>query len=290
LNESNPVVSVILPCYNAHRFLGQALDSVRAQTMNDLEILLIDDGSTDPDTISYLEALPGDVRIIRQENRGLSGARNRGFSEAHGLYVLPLDCDDWIDPKFLESTLQALQKAEVHGTAFAFCQLTLEGDAAGQLRKRFNFFEQLFANQLPYCMLMRKDTWNHVGGYDESLRLGYEDWEFNIRLVKSGAQAVCVDETLFHYRVSSTGMLLGTSRKRHSAIWGAIQRKHADLYEFAALIRLWRIWHRLPSAKPLWAYFALLACYRFLPEIAFLKIYNLALRFSESRELRSRST
>lgn len=280
-----PLVSVVLPCYNAHRFLGQALDSVRAQTFRDFEVIVIDDGSTDPETRQFLEKLPADVRVVHQENRGLSGARNRGFEEARGRLVLPLDCDDWIEPEFLDKALGAMEGQDKSRT-FAFCQLALEGDAKGRLAKGFNFFEQLFANQLPYCMLMGKDLWRDVGGYDESMRQGYEDWEFNIRLARSGAGAVVVPEPLFHYRVSSAGMLLAISRKRHGLLWGKIQEKHAELYRLPSLWRLWRKWRRLPSARPLWLYMLLLASHRLLPERAFLWLFNKAMFFSQSRKLR----
>ena len=103
-----PRVSVILPCYNAARYLPRALDSVRAQTYRDFEIIVIDDGSTDADTLAYLDALAGDVRLVRQSNRGLAGARNRGFEEAAGELVVPLDCDDYLSPDFLDKTLAVI--------------------------------------------------------------------------------------------------------------------------------------------------------------------------------------
>ncbi|MFZ0693430.1 MAG: glycosyltransferase family A protein, partial [Alphaproteobacteria bacterium] len=220
----NPTVSVILPCYNAHRYLTRALDSVRAQTFRDFEIIVIDDGSTDPGTVAYLNQLPSDIRLVRQENRGLPGARNTGFHEARGKYVLPLDCDDWLEPTFIEKTLVALEAAPER--AFAFAQMVLEGDAVGQLVKHYNFFEQLFLNQLPYCLLVRKSAWAAVGGYDESMREGYEDWELNIRMGGHGWFGAAVPEPLFHYHVSRSGMLLSMSSGLHGRLWTTIQRRN----------------------------------------------------------------
>lgn len=279
-----PLVSVILPCYNAHRFLGQALESVRAQTFCDYETIVIDDGSTEPETLQFLEQLPPDVRVVHQENRGLSGARNTGFREARGRYVLPLDCDDWIGPRFLEKLLAALS-AEDPDNTFACCHIALEGDKAGTLPKQFNLFEQLCANQLPYCLLLSRALWLRVGGYDEGMRQGAEDWEFNIRLSLSGAHAVVVPEALFHYRVSSSGMLLSISRQRHHLLWGTIQRKHADAYRPGALFRLWRIWRHRPSTHPLWHYVPLLVAHRLLPQRLFQWLFSQAMRFSRSRRL-----
>ena len=194
-----PRVSVVLPCFNAAEYLPRALASLRAQTLGDIEIIVVDDGSSDPATIAYLDALPGDIRLLRQENRGLSGARNAGIAAARGTYVTPLDCDDWLEPDFLEKTVAALE--DNPGAGFAFAHLALEGDASGVLCKNYNFFEQLFLNQLPYCLTMPKHVWEQAGGYDSSLRHGYEDWELNIRLGGRGKFGVVVPEPLFHYRV-----------------------------------------------------------------------------------------
>lgn len=279
-----PLVSVILPCYNAHRFLGQALGSVRMQTFRDYETIVIDDGSTEAETLQFLKELPTDIRVVHQENRGLSGARNTGFREARGRYVLPLDCDDWIEPRFLEKLLAALPADDPDNT-FVFCHLALEGDKAGVLPKQFNLFEQLCANQLPYCLLLSRALWLRVGGYDETMRQGAEDWEFNIRLALSGAHAAVVAEALFHYRVSSSGMLLSISRQRHHLLWGTIQRKHADAYRPGTLFRLWRTWRRMPSAHPLWHYVPLLLAHRLLPQGLFQWLFSQAMRFSRSRRL-----
>lgn len=281
----SPLVSVIVPCYNAHRFLAQTLESLRVQTFRNYETVVINDGSTDPETLKFLGALPVDVRIVHQENRGLSGARNTGFREANGRFVLPLDCDDWIEPNFLEKFVAAIPAQEADNS-FVFCHLALEGDKTGVLRKQFNLFEQLFTNQLPYCLLMSKELWLRVGGYDETMRQGYEDWEFNIRIALSGARAVTVPEALFHYRVSSNGMLLSVSRQRHSKLWNFIQRKHSAAYRPGNLFRLWRIWRYKPSTHRLWHYVPLLATHRLLPESAFQWIFRQAMRFSHSYRMK----
>lgn len=285
--SQTPLISVILPCYNAHRFLRQALESVRTQTFRDFEIIVVDDGSTDPETRQFLDMLPPEFRTVHQENRGLSGARNTGFREARGRYVLPLDCDDWIDSCFLEKLLAAMP-AEGSDNAFVFCHLALEGDKTGVLPKQFNMFEQLCINQLPYCLLLSRALWLRVGGYDETMRQGAEDWEFNLRLALSGAKAVVVPEALFHYRVSSNGMLLSISRQRHSVLWRTIQHKHPAAYRLGELFQHWRVWRHMPSTHPLWHYVPLLAAHRLLPQSMFQWIFRQALRFSHSQRKRNR--
>lgn len=267
-----PLVSVIFPCFNAVEFLPCALDSLRAQTFGDFEIIIVDDGSTDPATIAYLDALPGDIRLLRQENRGLPGARNAGIEAAQGRYVVPLDCDDWLEPDFLEKTVAALQANPKAG--FAFAHLVLEEDARGVLAKNYNFFEQLFLNQLPYCVMMPKAVWAAAGGYDTTLRHGYEDWEFNIRIGGRGWFGVAVPEPLFHYRVRATGMLKSLSSNLHGQLWGDIQRRNRDLYRFPALVGTWWRWRKRPSSYPLALYFAWLAIHRILPVFWFTALFR----------------
>jgi glycosyltransferase involved in cell wall biosynthesis len=274
-----PKISVVIPCYNAHRFLGQTLAGLSTQTYRDFELIIVDDGSTDPDTVAFLDSIDSEVRVIRQENRGLPGARNAGFRAARGEFVLPLDCDDWLDPSALEKLYLTVQGCPF--PAFAYAQMQMEGDGQGVLMKNYNFFEQLFLNQLPYCILLRKDDWEAVGGYDELMRRGYEDWEFNIRLGAAGIRGVGVNEPLFHYRISQGGMLLSISGRAHADLWQYIRRKHASLYRLSGLIQLWRQWRRLPSTYPLLLFFPWLAAAVLLPNTLVSNVFGSLRRFSQ---------
>jgi glycosyltransferase involved in cell wall biosynthesis len=278
---SRPVVSVFLPCFNAHAHLQQAVDSVRNQTFKDLEILVIDDGSTDPATLALLDSLGNDVRVVRQENRGLPGARNRGFAESRGYYVVPLDCDDWLEPEFVEKGVKALEAAGEK--AFVFAHFYLEGDESGPLAKNYNGFEQLFVNQLPYCLLMPKSLWAEVGGYDETMQQGFEDWEFNIRIGLAGATGVVIEEPLFHYRVSGSGMLKSLSVGKFAELWGHIQDKHRDVYTWPALRRWRKHWRGRPSTYPAVLLFGFFALHRLLPNAVFNAIFRNAMKYSHTR-------
>lgn len=275
-----PTISVFLPCYNAHTYLPRALESLRAQTYQDFEIIIINDGSTDPDTISYLETIPDDIRVIHQENRGLAGARNRGFTEAQAELILPLDCDDWLAPRYLEEAYAALQAAPEK--SFVFADLRLEGEGEGTLEKPFNLFEQLYFNQLPYCMLMPRAAWEEIGGYDEAMRLGYEDWEYNIRLGLHGWTGIPLGKPHFHYHVSASGMLASTSRIRHIELWRYIRDKHASAYRPAQLWRRWKFWNPKASARPLILYVIWELLFRLLPDRVLGKLFQISRPMSHS--------
>lgn len=280
---ADPLVTVILPCYNAHQHLDDALNSVLTQTYQKIEIIVVNDGSTKSETLDYLSSVGSSINVIHQENKGLPAARNRGFSEAQGEFVLPLDCDDWLEPNAIAQLLKVV-KFSGEGV-FAFPQMILEDQAAGTTTKHYNHFEQLFLNQLPYCLLLPKVVWEKIGGYDESMRQGYEDWEFNIRLGVNGWRAVTVAEPLFHYRVTESGMLLSTSGRQHCELWDAIRRKHPEIYQYRKLKDTWLKWRKNPSSYPLWFYFMWLTANSIMPTAWASKLFSWARRYSNSRRV-----
>jgi glycosyltransferase involved in cell wall biosynthesis len=278
-------VSVVVPCFNTHRTLPRTLASLRAQTMPPLEVVIVDDGSTDPETVAFLDKLSG-VRLVRQKNKGLPGARNAGIRAAAGTHVLLLDADDWLAPNAIERLVATLQ--ENPDCAYASSHIVLEGEASGVLSKSYNFFEQLFLNQLPYCILMPKRVWEVAGGYSEMMRQGYEDWEFNIRLGRLGYHGAIAHEPLFHYWVSGTGMLQSVSTRLHGELWRDIQERNPELYTWSKLLKAWSEWRRQPSTYPLVGYFAWLVLYRVLPHGLFQSLFNVLLPHSHAKRTNQR--
>ena len=282
--DTVPEVSVVVPCYNAGADLPRALASVRAQTFEDYEIIVVDDGSTDPATLDVLDSLSGDVRLIRQPNKGLPGARNTGFREAAGRYVVPLDCDDFVDPSFLDEMLTALKARRDAG--YVFCHMVLHGEKSGTLERNFNFFEQLVLEHVPYCVLIPKQVWHDVGGYDESMRDGKEDWEFNLRLAAHGYYGVLVDKPLFFYCVRRSGMLESTSNRRHAEISKYIRTKHANLYTIKSMWKIWFQWKEKKFTYPKIVSICLLAMSKFFPAWLFNRCFRMLMTFSRSNRLR----
>jgi glycosyltransferase involved in cell wall biosynthesis len=267
-----PRVSIIVPCHNGGRFLDGLLASLGDQVFRDFETIIVDDGSTDVATREKLEHLGAEVRVVHQENRYLSGARNRGFLEARAELVLPLDCDDLLEPSFLAETVPLLETAPADA-AFVFTHARLAGTLAGVLPRHLNRFDQLFLNQLPYCLLLRKSAWQAVGGYDESMRDGTEDWEFNIRLSHAGFLGIELAKPLFVYSVRSDGMLMSRSTRMHGTIWRPIRSRHSDLYRVPALVRLWRETRATPSKVSAGTAAGLLIAANVLPETWFNNLF-----------------
>jgi glycosyltransferase involved in cell wall biosynthesis len=270
---TGPRVSVVVPCWNAGPFLPGLLASLDAQLFRDFEIIITDDGSTDPATLDELAALPKTVHLVRQENRGLPGARNAGFRAATGELVLPLDCDDRIEPGFLAEAVARLDADPA--LDFVFSHMRLTGARTGVLERSFNRFDQLFLNQLPYSLLMRRSAWERVGGYDETMRAGYEDWDFNLRLITSGSAGALIPKPLFVYHVAEGGMLLSRSARRHGELWSRIRSKHPDAYRLSNLVRLHRTEGTGKLSLPIAS--TLLAAAMLLPNPWFGSLYQRAL-------------
>lgn len=169
-SSEHEVVSVIIPCYNHAHFLGEAIASVINQTYPHIEIIVVDDGSTD-DTAQISRAHPN-IRYIRQENQGVSRARNTGLLHSRGNYLLFLDADDRLLPDAIEVSVRAL--ASRIDCAFVFGPYVSFGTSQG-LRKlphdqAYNYQELLKRNIIgnPGSALYNRWVFSHVGGFDET--------------------------------------------------------------------------------------------------------------------------
>ena len=222
----SPRVSVVVTSYNYGRFLGEAIESVLAQTEKDVEIIVVDDGSTD-DSVAVARRYP--VRVLVQSNGGVSSARNRGASVARGAYLMFLDADDQLDPTYLARCVAALDRQD-RRVAYAYTGMELFGTESGTFEAPAFDAQRLCAgNYVHASALMRRDVFDEVGGFDVSLRLGYEDYELWLRMLEQGYVGVCVPAPLLRYRRH------GTSRNTLSTDQLALLRRrlmraHPRLY------------------------------------------------------------
>ena len=203
---SPPRVSVLMPCFNHGNFLEEAIGSVVAQTFSDWEIIVVDDGSTDPSTLACLEELKApNTQVLRTENRGLPAARNLAASHASGSLFCALDADDRLAPAWFEKGVAALDADP--RLAFVSHWLQAFGDETWTWTPASCDLPALLArNTVNGAALVRRDAFTAVGGYDESMREGCEDWDLWLRLVERGLRGVIIPEILFHYRRSSSSM------------------------------------------------------------------------------------
>ena len=220
----SPKVSVVIPCFNQGEFIDDALLSIFEQTMVDYDIVVVDDGSDDGMTPQVLDAITFPrVSVVHQANVGLPGARNRGIEAARGEYVVTLDADDQLAPEYLAKLSGVLDADD--STAFAHCWARLFGDYQAIWATRpFNRFQFLLSNSVVGCVVLRKSAWEAVGGYDESMRDGNEDWDLWIRLAEAGFGNGQIREPLFWYRKHGVSMSVETESKYESVLSSLSQR------------------------------------------------------------------
>lgn len=225
-------VSVVIPCFNAGRLLEEAVQSALAQTWGNLEIVIVDDGSTDADTLALLESTPWPrTKIFRQPNAGPAVARNRAIREARGEYILPLDADDTIDPTYVEKAVAVLNAHPEVGCVY--CRAMKFGAEQGPWDLPPYRLEELVIDNVVFVTaLFRKADWQEIGGFDERLRHGVEDYDFWVKMVASGRDVVQLNEFLFHYRVQeksrTTRFQDGVDGK--IATYAEIFRNNKDFY------------------------------------------------------------
>ncbi len=230
----SPLVSVIIPCYNQAAFLPDAINSLKSQTIEDWECIIVNDGSTD-NTAEVAEKLAQTdtrIRVINQENKGLSGARNAGLKAANSELLQFLDADDMLEKDKLRSQVEFLHSNSdidiVFGDARYFTTKNMELREYGYYavdktkawipelwNDRSTLLEKsLTSNLFPInCPLVRYSVFNSVGSWNEDLE-AHEDWEFWIRCAAANVKLEFFNKhnTLALVRMHSSSMTFDTSR------------------------------------------------------------------------------
>ena len=223
------MVSVIIPCYNYGRYVEEAVDSVLRQTFQRLEIIVVDDGSTDRETVALLRQLhKPKTRVVHQPNLGLPEARNAGIRHARGKYVCCLDADDTIEPTYLEKAVSLLEANP--GVGFVYSWVRLVGDVEDVwYTEPFDLEALIRYNHVSVVAVFRRVDWQRVGGYCSEMRHGYEDWEFWVRLGAHGLRGHLIAELLFNYRRHGRTMT-DTTREKHRELVSEIARRNISLF------------------------------------------------------------
>jgi glycosyltransferase involved in cell wall biosynthesis len=211
-SQSGPLVTVVIPCFNYGRYLDEAVRSIEEQTLNGVEIIVVEGGSTDGETpalVRELEAARGDRVKFFYRGRAcpVGDNRNFGIARAQGSLICCLDADDMLRPTFLEVAAFA---ALAGGYDLVSPSLEMFGESNERwIIAGASFPEIADANQVTTCALFRKAAWSAVGGYrDFGAGADYipEDWDLWLRMLAHGARSLGMRRTLLRYRVHSRGI------------------------------------------------------------------------------------
>lgn len=219
-------VSVIMPCYNDGKYIMEAIDSVRKQTWENVEIIIVDDGSDDTDTVQVLKSVENSgITLIQGGHRGPAAARNLGIKKATGEYILPLDADDTIEKDYIEKAAVILDESQNVGIVYCHADLFGERDGKWEIPE-YSLRAELVDNCIFVSSLFRKTQWEQVGGFCEKFKAGMEDYDFWLSIIGLGYEVVQLEEVLFHYRIKETSRT--TNFKDN---YQAVQETYVDLYE-----------------------------------------------------------
>jgi peptidoglycan/xylan/chitin deacetylase (PgdA/CDA1 family)/SAM-dependent methyltransferase len=200
---------VVIPAYNAAETLGQALDSLLAQTRGDWQAIVVDDGSTDSTRQLARTYVTRDKRFrLLSDGRprqGVSAARNRGIAASEGLWLAFLDADDWLEPAFVEQMVGKLEAVPGAKIAYCGCRRVTPDGRQGPLWMSSDVARmpfEVFARRCPVTIhgfVLDRDLVIELGGFDESLRT-CEDWDFWQRAARTGLAFLPVPEGMAPYR------------------------------------------------------------------------------------------
>ena len=230
MKTAAPLISVVIPCFNDGQYLPETIAKLKLQTYQNFETIVVNDGSTDAFTLQVLEDINRQgTTVLHKENGRMSSARNYGVKHASGQMIAPLDADDYFHPQFFEKAIPILEQDNTIAVVTSYMQLFGEVKKISKPRggNEYNF---LFSNQCPACALVRRSSWEAIGGYDEELKNGYEDWEFYIRITQKGWTVHVIPEVLFYYRQTKKSTHKNATLPNRPNLVDYIVEKHKDWY------------------------------------------------------------
>jgi glycosyltransferase involved in cell wall biosynthesis len=242
----NDIVSIVIPAYNAEKYLKETVNSALASSYQFLEIIIVNDGSTDKtqQVIENIVNKHNHIKVYRQTNQGVSVARNLGISNATGKYILPLDADDLISTDYIENAVEILNSNEqvkmVNGQGEFF------GDRHGKWNLK-PYSRRLLArkNMLYISGIFRKSDFDKTDGFCPEIK-GPEDWDFWISLLKRGGEVVRLPEICLYYRIHGNSKRIANKNKKKEAI-GILNKRHKAFFyrELGGKLHYRRTWSRL---------------------------------------------
>lgn len=232
ITATGNLLSVVIPFYNMGDYIAETVQSVFASDYKNIEVILIDDGSTDPKSIAALEPLQKryPIQVATKQNSGLPATRNYGAAIAKGEYIAFLDSDDTVEPDYYSKAIAILQQYKnVHfvGSWLSYC-----GEGRGTW--------PTFNPEPPYILIhnsinssavvLKRHTFVNYGLNCTDLIYGMEDWESVINMVSKGCRGVVIPQKLFNYRVRKGSMSQSFTREKQLYLLKVIAQKHRAFY------------------------------------------------------------
>ncbi len=202
MRKVQPKVSVIIPCYNDGEYIDKAVNSALQQTYKNIEIIIVNDGSTDAYTNQLLAQYDRPkLAVLRMPNSGPAAARNAGIKNASGKYILPLDADDKLGKRYIAEAVKVMEADKKVG--IVYCRGRYFGGETQEIELPEYSLENIFLDNMIFVSaLFRKTSWKKAGGFDPQMREGMEDYDFWLSLIeKEKCRVHRINKILFYCQV-----------------------------------------------------------------------------------------
>ena len=235
-----PFFSVIIPCYRQAQYLADAVGSVAAQGVNDLEVIIINDGSPDDAsavTRTLIQQYPNlHILLVEQSNQGLAMARNAGIAATQGQWITALDSDDLLAEGFLQSVAEAASRhPDINAVTGAHREFgALDGEwkmgryDAERMKQRCNIL---------CTTTYRRSLWEACKGYDPSHPWGYEDWHFWLKCQEFGFSLLSLPVPMLHYRIHASGSMYSALQEHHKEAEGMFHCMLPQIYPESVILQ-----------------------------------------------------
>ena len=224
------MVSIIIPYYNHGKFIKETLESILSQNFSNLEVIIINDGSTDEFSLAVLGKINHPkVFIYHTDNKGVCHARNYGVSLAKGNYLLFLDADDKIANEYISEAYSIL-KANSNIKAVSG-KVKLFGEKSGYMNlPKFSLEKLIARNILIISCLIRKEDFEASGGFNPIMKEGFEDWDFWLSFFENGGDVHHLDKVVFFYRIQNISRNHTIGKQNFKKLRRQIYYNHKSLY------------------------------------------------------------
>lgn len=227
-----PKVSIIIPCYNQGKYVAEAINSALRQTFKDIEIVCVNNGSTD-NSVEIIKSFENKYKnfifLNNKENRGVIYSRNFAIKNCNGTYILPLDADDIIEPTYVEKAVKILDNNPNIGIVYCKAKIFGNYDKYWNL-KPFNKSDILYENCIFCSAIFRKSDFIKIGGYNNNMKYGCEDYDLWLSFIEQGLEVFQINEILFSYRQYDEISRTTISLKNKKEIWNNLIKNHINLY------------------------------------------------------------
>ena len=223
-------VSVVMPFYNQSAFVEEALQSVQTQTYKNIELIIVNDGSTEDGAQTFLRKYESStIKVFHTANKGVAAARNFGIAQSTGEYILPLDADDYIHKDLIKTAVEVLNNQANISIVRTGVQYVGENTGTYFLpsySRQGHLLQNLFFN----TSLMRRSAMLAIGGYDENFVDGWEDWDMFLRYVNDDSEVFSINQAYLYYRLKTSSKNADLVLKKREKVEQQLFKKHVDLY------------------------------------------------------------